>query len=204
MKAMAQPARTYSKLRRSVWIAVASGVATAVTAFAVFRPSLLSHANRADASQRMTGATEDTVFALTLPNPMQSPAPSPHGMVWISGGEFSMGAMDPPAIDQVGMHAAVDARPVHRVYVDGFWMDQTDVTNQEFARFVGATGYVTVAEGMDWTRWFAERMFVLAPAGAYVGQWLQSFREFPPRQKPGSFNLDRVMEAVTSGHKGSN
>ena len=33
--------------------------------------------------------------------------------------------------------------------------------------------------------------------GAYVGKWLQSFREFPPRQKPGSFNLDRVMEAVT-------
>lgn len=59
-------------------------------------------------------------------------------------------------------------------------------------------------EGMDWTRWFAERMFVLAPAGAYVGQRLQSFREFPPRQKPGSFNLDRVMEAVISAHKGSN
>ena len=37
-----------------------------------------------------------------------------------------------------------------------------------------------------------------APAGAGVGQWLQSFKEFPPRQKPGSFNLDRVMEAVMS------
>jgi arylsulfatase len=34
-----------------------------------------------------------------------------------------------------------------------------------------------------------------------VGLWLQSFREFPPRQKPGSFNLDRVMEAVMSGSK---
>ena len=41
-------------------------------------------------------------------------------------------------------------------------------------------------------------MFVFAPAGGYVAQWLQSFREFPPRQKPGSFNLDRVMEAVTN------
>jgi hypothetical protein len=39
----------------------------------------------------------------------------------------------------------------------------------------------------------------LAPAGAYVAQWLQSFRDFPPRQKPGSFSLDRVMEAVTTG-----
>ena len=41
-------------------------------------------------------------------------------------------------------------------------------------------------------------MFVIAPAAAYVGKWLQSFREFPPRQKPGSFNLERVMEQVTS------
>ncbi|MHB0956164.1 MAG: arylsulfatase [Pirellulaceae bacterium] len=53
--------------------------------------------------------------------------------------------------------------------------------------------------GMDYQRWYLEHMFAIAPAGAYVGQWLQSFREFPPRQKPGSFNLDRVMEAVTRG-----
>jgi arylsulfatase len=47
--------------------------------------------------------------------------------------------------------------------------------------------------------WAAARMFALAPAGAFVGQWLQSFREFPPRQKPGSFSLDRVMESVAKG-----
>jgi arylsulfatase len=57
--------------------------------------------------------------------------------------------------------------------------------------------------GMDYQRWFLEHMFVIAPAGAYVGQWLQSFREFPPRQKPGSFNQDRVMEALTSPASGS-
>ncbi len=51
---------------------------------------------------------------------------------------------------------------------------------------------------MGYQRWYAEHMFAIAPAGAYVGQWLQSFKEFPPRQKPGSFNLDRVMEAVMS------
>jgi arylsulfatase len=54
---------------------------------------------------------------------------------------------------------------------------------------------------MGYQRWYMERMFMIAPAGAYVGRWLQSFREFPPRQKPGSFNLDRVMEAVTQGSK---
>jgi arylsulfatase len=51
-------------------------------------------------------------------------------------------------------------------------------------------------EGMGYGQWRADRAFLIAPAGAYVGQWLQSFREFPPRQKPGSFNLDNVMEAV--------
>ena len=50
---------------------------------------------------------------------------------------------------------------------------------------------------IGYQRWYLEHMFAIAPAGAYVGQWLQSFREFPPRQKPGSFNLERVMEAVS-------
>ncbi|HET7204295.1 MAG TPA: arylsulfatase [Steroidobacteraceae bacterium] len=54
---------------------------------------------------------------------------------------------------------------------------------------------------IGYQRWYLEHMFAIAPAGAYVGQWLQSFREFPPRQKPGSFNLDRVMEAVTTGSR---
>jgi formylglycine-generating enzyme required for sulfatase activity len=56
-------------------------------------------------------------------------------MVWIPGGEFSMGSEQFP-----------DARPVHRVAVDGFWIDVTEVTNAEFDRFVRATGYITVAE----------------------------------------------------------
>ncbi len=55
---------------------------------------------------------------------------------------------------------------------------------------------------MGYQRWYMDRMFLIAPAGAYVGQWLQSFKEFPPRQKPGSFNLERVMEAVTSQQPG--
>jgi len=57
-----------------------------------------------------------------------------------------MGAQDPPDMDEVGMKATIDSRPVHRVYVDGFFMDKSDVTNAEFAKFVRATGYVTVAE----------------------------------------------------------
>jgi formylglycine-generating enzyme required for sulfatase activity len=69
-------------------------------------------------------------------------------MVWIPGGEFSMGAADPMGADNndVGMNATTDSRPIHRVYVDGFWMDTTELTNEQFGAFVKATGYVTVAE----------------------------------------------------------
>ncbi|MBL8799212.1 MAG: formylglycine-generating enzyme family protein [Planctomycetia bacterium] len=58
-------------------------------------------------------------------------------MVWIPPGEFHMGSQHP---------AMRDARPVHLVRVNGFWMDETEVTNEQFERFVNATGYVTVAE----------------------------------------------------------
>ncbi len=88
-------------------------------------------------------------FLPTVANtaPPPGPFPAPARMVWIPGGEFSMGAQDPPDMnDAVGMHATRDSRPIHRVFVDGFWMDTTEVTNRQFAAFVKATGYVTVAE----------------------------------------------------------
>ncbi|MBL8991435.1 MAG: formylglycine-generating enzyme family protein [Phycisphaerae bacterium] len=67
----------------------------------------------------------------------------PRGMVWIPGGEFSMGSVD--------RLARADEGPVHRVRVDGFWMDATEVTNAQFRAFVEATGYVTTAERpVDW------------------------------------------------------
>jgi arylsulfatase len=59
-------------------------------------------------------------------------------------------------------------------------------------------------ESAGYIDWASHRMYALAPASAFVAQWLQSFREFPPRMKPGSFSLDRVMEAVSSPHGGRN
>jgi len=85
-------------------------------------------------------------FAPTIENKGAAPEAAPAGMAWIPGGEFSMGANDPPDMNTIGMKATVDARPIHRVYVDGFYMDKTDVTNAQFAAFVKATGYVTIAE----------------------------------------------------------
>jgi arylsulfatase len=55
-------------------------------------------------------------------------------------------------------------------------------------------------EGMGYGRWRAERMFALAPAQAFVGKWLDSFQEFPPRQKPGSFNLSDAMDKLLKGN----
>lgn len=62
----------------------------------------------------------------------------PQGMVWVPGGEFTMGT------DEKESYEA--ERPTHRVKVDGFWMDTTEVTNKEFQKFVSATGYLTTAE----------------------------------------------------------
>jgi arylsulfatase len=59
-------------------------------------------------------------------------------------------------------------------------------------------------EAMDYPRWRIDRLFLLVPAQAYVGDWLSSFRDFPPRQKPGSFSLDQVMEQLATGGTGSN
>jgi len=59
-------------------------------------------------------------------------------MVYIPAGEFQMGGDNPQAFP--------DEYPKHRVKLDGFWMDCTEVTNVQFAAFVKATQYVTTAE----------------------------------------------------------
>ncbi len=65
------------------------------------------------------------------------PGVTPKGdMVWIAGGEFTMGS---------DRHYP-EERPARRVLVDGFWIDRYQVTNDDFAAFVADTGHVTVAE----------------------------------------------------------
>ncbi|QDT68659.1 Arylsulfatase precursor [Planctomycetes bacterium MalM25] len=54
-------------------------------------------------------------------------------------------------------------------------------------------------EAIGYGKWQFEHMFAFAPASAYVAQWLESFKAFPPRQKPGSFNLNNVMESIKKG-----
>ncbi len=68
---------------------------------------------------------------------VDEPESTPPDMRWIPGGTFLMGSDDPKFPDE---------SPAHNVTLDGFWMDETEVTNRQFDEFVQATGYVTVAE----------------------------------------------------------
>jgi formylglycine-generating enzyme len=131
-------------LRSLAWPVVAMALAVPLAYFA--RQQLATDKRGARSSVNANAVDSVGIFSPTVPNSVSPPSRTPDGMVWIPGGEFSMGAMDPPATTQAAMHAAMDARPIHRVYVDAFWMDQSDVTNQQFERFVHATGYITVAE----------------------------------------------------------
>jgi arylsulfatase A-like enzyme len=58
-------------------------------------------------------------------------------------------------------------------------------------------------EGIDYPRWRVDRLFALVPAQAYVAKWLQSFKEFPPRQKPASFGIDQVMAKLAEPAHGA-
>lgn len=81
--------------------------------------------------------TDAASAAVTGINQTPPPGPAPEGMVWIPGGTFWMGC------ETCEMP---DALPVHLVTVDGFWMDETTITNAQFEKFVKTTGYKTIAE----------------------------------------------------------
>src|SRR5215471_16666881 len=136
--------------RRGSWLLVSGLVAAAgITLYAMkasrANGSLSATTEPAPANESDTSAVS-AAFAATIPNTTLPTGPAPAGMVWIPGGEFSMGS--PVESDSLcsmpGMSR--DASPIHRVYVDGFWMDATELTNEDFEKFVNATGYLTIAE----------------------------------------------------------
>lgn len=107
------------------WITVVSVLGVAALVSIVFA-----------VKRRMTPTywTEEQLGPIQI-NAAKPPGPAPEGMVWVPGGTFWMGSDE-----------FADAKPVHKVYVDGFWMDKSAVTNAEFAKFVEATNYITVVE----------------------------------------------------------
>ena len=100
------------------------------------------------------------------------PGPPPPGMVWIPPGKFWMGLPDDP-------HCP-DASPQHEVSMSGFWIDATEVTNAEFAKFVAATNYRTVAEQLP----------VMSEGGDVPPEWLKPSSNvfLPPTTNRNSSN----------------
>ena len=94
----------------------------------------------------LISATILSLPSCAAPTPIPAPIstqPAPVGMVLIPAGDFSMGSVD--------SLARADERPIHRVRLNAFWMDATEVTNRQFAKFIDATGYKTMAERpVDW------------------------------------------------------
>ena len=86
-------------------------------------------------AKKPAAAAQPSAPASPAPAAPSGPQAAPAGMKWIPGGTFLMGSDDKP-------HEG----PVHPVKVNGFWMDETEGTNAQFAAFVKATGYVTSAE----------------------------------------------------------
>jgi sulfatase modifying factor 1 len=70
-------------------------------------------------------------------DPAPPPQPAPEGMVWVPGGKYRRGS---------DYATFKDARPIRVIELDGFWMDETPVTNRQFAEFIKATDYLTMAE----------------------------------------------------------
>lgn len=83
------------------------------------------------------GSVSNDSFAI------QTGVGSTKGMVHLAGGDFIMGALDD--------EGRPDEYPAHKVNVDAFWIDATEVTNAQFKKFVDATQYITTAEkAPDW------------------------------------------------------
>ena len=102
-------------------------------------------------SEVMESKIDTTPILVEKPENIQTPI----GMVWIPGGEFTQGAVpqDKMAMDH--------EKPAHKVMVNGFFMDITEVTNAQYAKFVKETGYITIAErAIDW-----EEMKTQVPEG---------------------------------------
>lgn len=100
-------------------------------------------ANHADSTVSCVSNLPSRFATVTDTSNIQQQQASTEGMVWIEAGEFLMGANDD--------EGRPDEYPQHKVKLNGFWMDATEVTNAQFKAFVDATGYITTAEKKpDW------------------------------------------------------
>src|SRR4029450_10497373 len=124
-----QPVRMRSLPRNAGrWI---PSVAVILLSTAIVNPGVAGSKSSVVSKEDSTSLSGSN-FLPTVENKTPAPGPIPQGMVWIPGGEFSIGsAASGRGTDEMPL-ASNDAYPVHRVRVDGFWMDATPVTNEQF------------------------------------------------------------------------
>ncbi|MDH4270357.1 MAG: SUMF1/EgtB/PvdO family nonheme iron enzyme [Candidatus Aminicenantes bacterium] len=110
---------------------------------AVFIPALCLVQKEA---KTIEGKTVPGAIQISLEEPsmmMTAAFEDKNGMVFVPGGFFDMGSNDSVA-SRSGMSV-----PVHTVWVDGFWMDKTEVTNNNYCEFLNAWGKTTDASGNE-------------------------------------------------------
>lgn len=96
--------------------------------------------------------------ALSHYSPVASVGRETNGMMWVPSGTFMMGSN----------HGQADEQPVRPITLNGFWMDKTEVTNDQFEKFVQSTGYVTLAERQPSAKDFPAADPALLVPGAVV------------------------------------
>jgi formylglycine-generating enzyme required for sulfatase activity len=110
-----------------------------------------------NARQTLTSVNTDlTQYTLAVPPPARPLITVDHpGMLLVPSGPFIRGSLNPLQLQAIVGNQEGDEQPVRSIYLDAFYIDQMEVTNSEFARFVEATGFVTDAEtgggGLIWT-----------------------------------------------------
>jgi formylglycine-generating enzyme len=114
------------------------------TALSIFLSCLPLHGAEPEKSCcAARGGRMASITAAVTPVATDSKPPAVAGMAWIPAGEFSMGSDGPGS--------RLNEKPVVKVQLDGFFLDEHDVTNAEFRKFTEATGYKTTAERpIDW------------------------------------------------------
>lgn len=129
---------------------------------------------QAEIAAPIAPALEPSTVAVVEPIRVDEPGPTPPGMRWIPGATFIMGSNQPKSPDEA---------PAHPVTVDGFWIDETEVTNDQFREFVDATGYVTIAEKTPKREDFARQVADLAsiPAENLVAGSICFNSKFDPK-----------------------
>ena len=83
------------------------------------------------------------------------------------------------------------------------WQEQYDTLRFPILENLRSDPFERADESIDYGKWRVDHLFLLVPAQAIVGQFLQSFKEFPPRAKPGSFTIGKALDSLYRNSNGS-